>query len=159
MSKTVCFTGHREIPEADYPRLCDRLRDTIEEQFANGATVFRTGGALGFDTIAALSVLSLRQKHPSIRLELILPCPSQTRGWSSADKRLYEQILEQADAHRYVSTGYFAGVLQMRNRSLVEGADVCIAYLRNSKGGGTAFTASLAIKLGLEFINLNDGLL
>lgn len=154
--KTVCFTGHREIPDAEYPLLCERLNHTIEEQIQNGATVFRTGGALGFDTLAALSVLSLRRQYPHIRLELLLPCPSQTRGWSHADIQLYEQIKEQADAHRYVSPTYFTGVLQMRNRALVEGSDVCIAYLRNSNGGGTAFTASLAIRQGLEFINLND---
>lgn len=159
MEKTVCFTGHRHIPEQDYPQLEEALAEVIEKQIQNGAVVFRTGGAVGFDTLAALCVLSMRKKYPHIRLELILPCPTQTRGWAEKDIRLYEQILLQADAHRYISQSYYAGVLQMRNRALVEGADVCIAYLRNSHGGGTAFTASLALKNGLEFINMEDTLM
>ena len=156
MTKTVCFTGHRQIPEEDLPRLGELLRQAVEEQIAAGATVFRTGGALGFDTLAALTVLALRRIHPHIRLELFLPCPTQTRGWSEPDRQLYTQILEQADAYHYTSTGYFAGVLQMRNRALVEGSDVCIAYLRHHDGGGTAYTAQLALKQELELINLQD---
>ena len=159
MERTVCFTGHRQIPERDYPQLEEALTMEIEQQIKRGATVFRTGGAVGFDTLAALSVLSLRRKYPQIRLELILPCPTQTHGWSENDVRLYEQIKAQADACRYVSQHYYAGVLQMRNRALVEGADACIAYLCTSHGGGTAFTASLALKKGLEFINISDHLL
>jgi uncharacterized phage-like protein YoqJ len=158
MERTVCFTGHRQIPDEDYEALKDLLCRELEIQIQNGATHFRTGGALGFDTLAALTVLLLKKRYPQIRLELILPCPTQTKGWKSSDALLYEQILAQADSHRYVSQAYFAGVLQMRNRALVEGADVCIAYLCNSHGGGTAFTASLALKKGLEFINLSEKL-
>ena len=156
MGQTVCFTGHRHIPSDRYALLFDALLEVIEEEIAKGATVFRTGGALGFDTMAALAVLSLRKRFPEIRLELILPCATQTRGWSKDDSVLYEQIKSQADSVRYVSTGYYAGVLQQRNRALVENADVCVAYLCNSSGGGTAYTASLALKNGLELINLND---
>ena len=156
MSKTVCFTGHRHIPDADLPALTKHLYAVIEAQIEQGATVFRTGGALGFDTQAALAVLSLRRKYPQIRLELYLPCPTQTRGWEENDRMLYTQILEQADAYHYTSTGYYHGVLQMRNREMIEGADACVAYLTNSNGGGTAYTAQLALKNNLEFINLND---
>lgn len=156
MTKTVCFTGHREIPDAHYLPLRDALIQEIEAQIQNGATVFRAGGAVGFDTLAALCVLDLRRRYSHVRLELILPCPTQTRGWSPSEKGLYEQILEQADSHRYVSNTYFSGVLQMRNLALVKDADVCIAYLRSSHGGGTAFTCAQAIKNGLELINLFD---
>ena len=156
MSKTVCFTGHRHISDDQYSPLYEQLLHTAQKQIEQGATCFRTGGAVGFDTMAALAVLTLRKSFPHIRLELVLPCPSQTRGWSESDTVLYEQIKAQADNVRYVSTGYYTGVLQQRNRALVEGSDVCIAYLKSSHGGGTAFTASLAIRQGLEFINLFD---
>jgi uncharacterized phage-like protein YoqJ len=156
MTKTVCFTGHREIPQEHYLKLRDALTREIEAQIEKGATVFRAGGALGFDTLAALCVLNLRRQYPHIRLELILPCPTQTRGWSSSDKGLYQQILEQADSYRYVSNTYFSGVLQMRNLALIREAEVCIAYLHSSHGGGTAFTCAQAIKNGLELINLFD---
>ncbi len=156
MKKTVCFTGHRHIPPSAYTKLNELLVQTIEEQIQNGAAVFRTGGAIGFDTLAALAVLLLRKRHPHIRLELVLPYPEQASKWSDNDRLLYTQIAEQADRCVYISQGYYAGVLQARNRALVQEADVCIAYLRNSHGGGTAYTASLALKQGLEFINLQD---
>lgn len=156
MTKTVCFTGHRSIPGKDYARLYDLLQQTVEQLIRDGASIFRTGGALGFDTMAALCILNLRRQYPHIRLELILPCPTQTEQWQESDVLLYEQIMERADIYRYVSQSYYTGVLQMRNRSLVEGADVCVAYLRTSNGGGAAYTAAYALKQGLELVNLQD---
>ena len=156
MGKSVCFTGHREIPQSDLRALLTLLDKTVEQQIQAGADLFRTGGAIGFDTYAALSVLKLKHRYPHVMLELVLPCPSQTKGWSDTDTLLYRQILEQADRHRYIATSYYAGVMQMRNLALVKDADVCIAYLRTSHGGGAAFTAATALRQGLELINLQD---
>ena len=156
VQKTVCYTGHRTIEEAEYEMLRQALLTETERQIQSGAVCFRTGGARGFDTMAALAVLSLRTIYPSIRLELFLPCPTQTRGWAQNDVALYEQILHQADAHRYISPFYYNGLLQQRNRAMLDGAQVCIAYLKSSSGGGTAYTSALAIKSGLEYVNLYD---
>ncbi len=153
--KTVCFTGHRQIDSRAYRQLFAVLLREVEQQIKSGATVFRAGGALGFDTLAAQAVLKLRRKYPEIRLELILPCPSQADAWAREDRRLYEQIRSKADAVRYTSNEYYTGVLQTRNHQLVEGADVCISYLTHSHGG-TAFTCALALRQGLEWINLAD---
>ncbi len=155
-TKTVCFTGHRIIPTAHRLPLIEALERETERQIQSGATVFRAGGALGFDTLAAITVLKLKKRYPHVRLELVLPYPAQADGWAESDRILYRQILERADAHLYVSQGYFDGVLQMRNRRLVEGADVCIAYLTRSSGSGSAYTSALAIQSGLEFVNLGD---
>lgn len=155
MSKTVCFSGHRQIPDHVIPTLHTLLLQAVEKQIQDGATIFRAGGAVGFDTIAALTVLSLRRRYPHIRLELILPCPTQASSWSAEERGLYEQIIGQADSYRYVSQGYYKGVYQVRNRALIEGADTCIAYLRTSTGG-TAFTVAGALAKGLQVINLGD---
>ena len=154
--KTVCYTGHRSIPESDFEELYQKLLAETERQIQAGAVCFRAGGAKGFDTMAALAVLSLKRKYPQIRLELFLPCPTQTQGWSENDVAVYEQIRVQADACQYVSPFYYKGLLQVRNRRLVDGADVCIAYLTDSNGGGTAYTCAYAIRQGLDFINLQD---
>ncbi len=157
MSHTVCFTGHRNIPRELYPRLAERLEEAVEEQIAAGAAVFRVGGALGFDTIAARCVLLARRRHPHIRLALILPYPSQSDGWSTEARARYERIKLEADDIRYIGQQYYRGILHARNRALVDGADVCIAYLCNSVGG-TAYTASYALKSGVQLINLQDHL-
>lgn len=156
--RIVCFTGHRAIPQTERAELKRRLRKEILRQMEAGGTVFRAGGALGFDTMAAQTVLELREAHPEIRLELVLPCPSQSEHWKPLDIRVYEEILEQADGVRYVSPFYFAGVLQLRNRELVRGAAVCIGYLTDSHthSGGTAYTVLQAVSEGADFVNLAE---
>ena len=153
--KTVCFTGHRQIPFDQAEELTDALQQEILKQIREGAVVFRAGGALGFDTLAALAVLKAKKQHPDIRLELFLPCPTQAANWTPSDIRLYEKIKKKADSYRYVSEFYYDGVLQIRNNQLVDDADVCIAFLQTSRGG-SAYTSARAIRQGLEFINLAD---
>ena len=50
---------------------------------------------------------------------------------------------------------YFDGCMLERDRRLVEGSDVCVAYCAQSRGG-TAYTVTRAMREGLEVINLND---
>ena len=152
--KTVCFTGHREIAEGEAASLRDALDREIERLILEGADVFRAGGALGFDTMAAASVLIMKNKYPNVRLDLILPCETQTSGWHPESVKLYEEIKKRADNVSYVSTSYFRGVMQKRNRALVDGADVCVAFLRSGAQGGTGYTVSYAQKKGVRVINL-----
>ena len=151
----VCFTGHRNIAHAvamQLPSLLDRVLVGLCEQ---GATVFRTGGAIGFDTVAALKVLELKERYPHIRLELILPCRNQTEYWEETAVRTYRYILEHADSHRYLFDSYVDGCMQERDRRLVDGSDICVAYCNRSRGG-TAYTFAYALRAGVEVINLHD---
>ena len=150
---TVCFTGHRDIEFNKALHIPSRLKSLMEELIAHGARSFRAGGALGFDMIAALCVLELKEKHPDIRLDLKLPCKSQADAWSEVDQRAYNSILAQADSIEYTSEHYVPWCMHERNRRLVNGSQVCIAYLLKSKGG-TAYTYNYALKKGLKVINL-----
>ena len=71
MSKICCFTGNREIkgisPTESAKKLESVLIDLIENQ---EYTIFRAGGARGFDTLAALCVLKLKEKYPQIELHI-----------------------------------------------------------------------------------------
>ena len=83
----------------------------------------------------------------------MLPCRSQTRGWRQSDIEEYNHILEQADKVVYTSEDYFNGCMQKRNRHLVDGSSLCIAYL--TKGtGGSAYTVKYAENNGLTVINI-----
>ena len=55
--QTCCFTGHRKIPTGQYDDLRLRLDAAIEMMIGRGYRFFGVGGALGFDTMAALSVI------------------------------------------------------------------------------------------------------
>ena len=152
---TVCFTGHRQISYEDAMRLPALLEKVLTKLIDRGATVFRAGGAIGFDTVAALKVLELRERYPQIRLELILPCRNQAEHWEEMAARIYHYILERADSHRFLFDTYFEGCMQERDRRLVEGSDVCVAFCNRGQGG-TAYTLDLARRSGMEVINVND---
>ena len=72
--KTCCFTGHRELPVRwGRWKLVAELERAIIAQIDKGIQFFGAGGALGFDTLAAQTVLKLKKNHPNIKLILVLP--------------------------------------------------------------------------------------
>ena len=150
---TCCFTGHRNIPEEARGELEARLDKAVRDLAGEGISRFCAGGALGFDTMAAQTVLRLREELAHIRLILILPCLTQVRGWPERDAALYEEIKERADGVEYVSREYSRGCMQRRNRRLVEESGVCVCYL-TQPSGGTAYTVRLARAGNLRVINL-----
>ena len=150
---TACFTGHRTLPEAELPEIAERLEGILTALIEQGYRYFGAGGALGFDTLAAQTVLRLRERDPQIRLILVLPCRSQTRGWPQADIDTYEEIKRCADKVTYASENYFQGCMQKRNRHLVDNSSVCICYLTKPTGG-TAYTVNYARHCGLRILNV-----
>lgn len=150
-----CFTGHRTLPPSVAVALCHALDRHIEALAARDVTEFRTGGALGFDTLAALRVIDAREKNPALRLVLYLPCRTQSDSWREGERALYADILSRADEVHYVSDVYTAGCMHMRNRALVEDSDVCLAYLTKSRGG-TYQTFAYALSRGVTVVNLAD---
>ncbi len=152
-SKTVCFTGHRKLPPLQKNKIARKLRDTLTDLISNGYCYFGAGGALGFDTLAAETVLELKKDFPHIKLILVLPCKNQTRDWKSADIKKYEHILSLADKCTYTSEYYYNGCMQKRNRHLVDNSSVCVCYLTEATGG-TAYTVKYADKQGLKVLNM-----
>ena len=152
-SKTCCFTGHRQIPKEVRPALEQELEQTLRDLTAQGVVYYGAGGALGFDTLAAQTVLRLLREFPQIRLILVLPCPEQTRGWRSEDVAEYQRILSSADKVVYVSDHYDRGCMHRRNRHLVDHSGTCVAYCARSTGG-TAYTVRYARSKGLPVLYL-----
>lgn len=151
-NRTVCFSGHRKIPPENLKTVARRLKEILIELIDKGYLYFGAGGALGFDTLAAQTVLELKSDFPQIKLILVLPCLSQADSWSVADKRIYEQIKEKADKIVYTSREYTKGCMHKRNRHLVDNSSVCVCYLTENTGG-TAYTVNYATSQGLSIIN------
>ena len=152
--RTACFTGHRDIPAISM-FIKSRLKKEIETLIEKGVIFYGNGGALGFDTLAALTVLELKKKHPQIKLIMVLPCREQAEKWSEQDKQIYTGILHKADKVVYTSERYHRGCMYERNRRLVDFSNYCIAYLKEDTGG-TAYTVGYARKNGLEIINIAE---
>ena len=151
--RTCCFTGHRRISNDEVKEVKTRLKHTISAAIDQGYLYFGAGGALGFDTLAAFTVLELKKKYPYIKLILVLPCINQTKGWSKKDVEVYEQIKSRCDKYVYTSENYFNGCMQKRNRHLVDNSSLCVCYLTENRGG-TVYTVNYARQKGLKVINL-----
>lgn len=160
MKKSVCFTGHRTIAE-DKEMLSARLYALLERLVTEQkVTDFYTGGAVGWDALAALTVLKLRESYPDVKLHLVLPClfEEQSAKWNEAQKAEHKHIASLADTKEFTSEHLGKNAMKIRNARLVElASDYCICYW-NPKHyrSGTGQTVRMAQKKGIEIINMLD---
>ncbi len=150
---TCCFTGHRFIPAERYCGIKKALQNAITELIKAGVSTFISGGALGFDILAAQCVLSLKPYYPDIRLVMMLPCRDQHIKWKSSDQDIYERILMVADDIIFLNDKYITGCMHQRNRTMVSHSGYCIGYF-DGKPGGTAHTMELAKEQDLKIFNI-----
>ena len=152
-SKTCCFTGHRVMSDQEKQIAAVRLRQVIAALVKEGVVYYGAGGALGFDTLAAQTVLELKKEYPQLGLILVLPCEDQTRNWRSEDIKIYEDIKARCDKVVYVSRRYTPDCMYKRNRHLVDHSGTCICYLKRDTGG-TAYTVGYARRRELHIIHI-----
>lgn len=153
--QTCCFTGHRTIPLGMERKLFCVTEEIVEKAIKDGYRYFGAGGALGFDTIAALVVLKLKKHYPDIKLILVLPCLTQTQGWKNKDVEIYEDIKKRADKVVYTSQRYVRGCMHKRNRHLVDNSSLCICYY-TKEIGGTHYTVNYAYHKLLKVLNIAE---
>lgn len=155
------FTGHRMIKPSERLGVLANMKNTVSYLYSVGVTDFHTGGARGFDTLAAAHILDMKVDHPDMRLILDLPYKNQTVGWTDREKHSFEFILSQADEVRYAYDGEVTDraearkYLLMRNRIMADACRYCIAYFSGHKGG-TSYTVKYAASKECEITNLYD---
>ena len=154
--QTCCFTDHRHLPPEEQAEIANRLERVISALYQKGIRYYGAGGALGFDALAARTVIRLRENCPGMKLILVLPCLTQTRGWRLEDVTEHERIKGQADKVVYMAQQYTPGCMHKRNRHLVDHSGVCVCYL-TKESGGTAYTVRYAKEKGLEIVNVIQG--
>lgn len=153
--RTCCFTGHRDVKKSEYERLATAICSMIDTLHTEGFTEYICGGALGFDTVAAVTVINLKKLYPDIRLIIAKPCPEQASRWAEPDRALYQRILDRADEVVTVSPVYTRSCMLERNRYMVDRSEMLIAYVKRAEGG-SAYTLRYAEKKGLDILNLAD---
>lgn len=153
--KTCFFTGHRDIPLEKMPHIQKELEETVISLIERGIIYYGVGGALGFDTIAALTVIKLKAQYPQLRLVMILPCRNHHFSWQGKDIRVFEGIQAQADKVIYTADRYYNGCMYKRNRHMAEGSGYCVCYMARPTGG-TAYTVNYARSMGVEIINIAE---
>lgn len=151
------FTGHRRIEPRHRDKIDALVQRAIAFAYENGCSTFITGGALGFDTIAAKEVIRFKLSHPDVRLEIITPCRNQSDSWSPEQISLYEYTLANADFIECVSEEYTDSCMKERNFILASRCDMMIAYV-SKPYSGAAQTVRMASKAGKVIYNLYPSL-
>ena len=140
IKKTCAFTGHREVKDDLDIGL---LTKTVKEFIEDGYDTFLSGMAMGFDLIAASVVLDLKKDYPHIKLIACVPCSEQERYFSAAEKKKYNYIIEKCDEVKTLSSHFYRGCMQARDRFMVDNCSLVIAY-RRTNTGGTHYTVKYA---------------
>jgi len=156
MNTNKCFfTGHRRLPSDRIKEIVTTLDREIDNLISEGVTDFISGGALGFDQIAASLIIAKKKMEKNIRLIFALPCKNQDKLWTEKQKTLYKDLLGEADQVIYVSKAYSNSCMCKRNRYMVQNLDYCICALLHGVSG-TGQTVRLARKSGLRVINVAE---
>lgn len=153
--KTCFFTGHRDVPQDQLADIQKKLEQAIISLIEKGVIYYGVGGALGFDTVAALTIIKLKSEYPQLRLVMILPCRNHHFSWQGRDIHVFENIQAQADKVIYTADRYYNGCMYKRNRHMADGSGYCICYQCRSTGG-TAYTVNYARSIGIEIINIAE---
>ena len=153
VATTCCFTGHRKLPAKNMEHIVVCLNDEIDRLISLGVTNFISGGALGFDQIAASMIVAKKEMGADIRLIFALPCRNQDEQWTEEQTRLYRGLVGEADDIRYVSEEYSSSCMKERNCYMVDSSDYCLCALLREKSG-TAQTVRYARRKGLRIINI-----
>lgn len=136
-SVRICaFTGHRSLEE-DLSK--SALKKQVKEMIKKGVDTFLCGMAVGFDLLAAETVLALKKKYPSVKLIACIPCCGQERFFSEEDKKRYALLVQNADEKTVLAEHYYKGCMQKRDIYMADRADVMLAYCKKETGGA-AFT-------------------
>ncbi|MDD4772324.1 MAG: SLOG family protein [Eubacteriales bacterium] len=152
---SCCFTGHRSMGEEDISPVVHNISAEILRLHKLGVNRFFTGGALGFDMAAAITVINLRYEHPALSLFLALPCRDHMLRWEQKQKIRFGTVMDRADGVILVTdTTYENGCMMRRNRYMVDRAAYCIAWYDGRPGGGTRYTMKYAAARGRTVINV-----
>lgn len=153
--KSCFFTGHRIISAAKTALIYRAVSCAALDLINQGVFTFISGGARGFDTIAAEAVINLKADY-DIKLILFLPCRGHDIKWRSAEKQRIKRVINAADEVRYISEEYDPDCMRRRNMAMALAAEYCLAWNEQRIRSGTAQTIAIANKLGCTILNIAD---
>ena len=160
--KTAAFTGHRpeKLPwgmdehSEEAIAFKRHLKNTLTELIVTGCVNFLSGAARGFDTIAAETVLELRELYPWVELTVVLPCDDQADRWSDSDRARWERLITNADHVLHMASDFDKGCLFRRNRYLVDHCGLVIAAYDGDINSGTGMTLAYAAEKARTVIRI-----
>lgn len=138
------FTGHRpeRIPTASVDAVKEWLSHTVQS-LAMEYDVFgwAWGGARGVDQWGARAVIDNNLTFA----RAYLPFPDMQKRWDYDTRKEFDSLIKHSSEVKIFSPEYSNKAYWLRDKAMVDSADVCVAVWDGVKHGGTYITASYAI--------------
>lgn len=161
----VAFTGHRKLegkypPSPKWEAVSQAVRELALSFVATGydITHFCSGGALGFDQVAASAVIKLREQGFPVTLTFALPFPGFEVRWPEKSQANLKSLCRQANKVVFVDNEprYFPWKMQKRNEYMIDRAQSVIALMYPAvKKGGTLNAVKYAEKKNRDILIIN----
>ncbi|MBQ9929578.1 MAG: hypothetical protein IJO72_02195 [Oscillospiraceae bacterium] len=146
---TVAFFGHRYIdnPFKVEETLEEQIRKLINEKEYVDFLVGRNGE---FDQCVSSTVLRVRKNVRDDNSALVLVLPYPTAEYLNNENYFYDYYTDIEISHA-ASVAHPKSAIQIRNREMVDRADLVICYIEHEKGGAWQ-TVKYAIEQGKPII-------
>ena len=156
---TCCFTGHRpsKLPwgqnENDLRCIAvkQELASRLEGIYETGFRHFMCGMAIGCDMYFAEAVLNLRDRHPDVSLEAVIPCGTQPDRWAKPLRMRYTSLLDRCDSVKVLQIMYSRDCMMRRNKYMVDNSSLLLGCYMGIPGG-TMNTIVYAERSGLKVV-------
>lgn len=156
---TCCFTGHRpsKLPwgqnENDLRCIAvkQELASRLEGVYETGFRHFMCGMAIGCDMYFAEAVLNLRDRHPDVSLEAVIPCGTQPDRWAKPLRMRYTSLLDRCDSVKVLQIMYSRDCMMRRNKYMVDNSSLLLGCFMGIPGG-TMNTIVYAERSGLKVV-------
>ena len=148
---TVAFFGHRYID--NFFAVESKLEEIIRDMLCSKQYVeFLVGRNGDFDQMVSSTVLRMKRnvRDDNSALRLVLPYPTAELENNEDSFYNYYDEIEICDE---ATNAHFKGAIQLRNRSMVDRADMIVCYVDHSHGGAYQ-TLEYAVKKQKHIINL-----
>ena len=148
---TVAFFGHRYIdnPLKVEELLEEQIRKLINEKEYVDFVVGRNGE---FDQCVSSTVLRVRKNVRDDNSALVLMLPYPTAEYLNNEEYFHDYYTDVEISHT-ATMAPPKSAIQIRNREMVDRADLVICYIEHENGGAWQ-TVQFAIKKGKDVINL-----
>ncbi len=150
---TVAFFGHRYIdnPFKVEELLEEQIRKLINEKEYVDFLVGRNGE---FDQCVSSTVLRVRKNVRDDNSALVLVLPYATAEYLN-NEEYYHDYYTDVEISYAASKAHPKAAIQIRNREMVDRADLVICYIERKEGGAWQ-TVKYAMEQNKKIINLAD---
>ena len=148
---TVAFFGHRYIdnPLKIEELLEEQIRKLIDE---NEYVEFLVGHNGDFDRCVSSAVLRVRKNYRDDNSSLVLMLPYATAEYLN-NEEYFHRFYTDVEISYKASKAYPKSAIQIRNREMVDRADLVVCYIEENAGGAWK-TIQYAIAKGKDVIKL-----